>query len=112
MVDQLGRGLALETEDAAIGVIVIGFRFTQIDTHNWTTKLPDNIVQIDRDRTELGREYPITAGVSGGLAPAVKALCDELEWMLPEHDADWSAVARATHVSMVESFGCWVTIAR
>lgn len=83
--------------EQADGVIAIGFRFTQIDTHNWTTKLPANVVQFDRDRKELGREYPIAAGVAGGLAPAVKALCDELDWMLPEFDPDWPEVARATH---------------
>jgi acetolactate synthase-1/2/3 large subunit len=89
--------------ERADGVIAIGFRFTQIDMHNWTTKLPANIVQLDRDPKELGREYPITAGVSGSLAPAVKALCDELEWMLPDHDADWGAVARITHTEWQNS---------
>lgn len=84
--------------ERADGVIAIGFRFTQIDMHSWTTKLPVNMVQFDRDPKELGREYPITAGVSGGLAPAVKALCDELDWMLPEQDSNWPEVARATHI--------------
>lgn len=40
----------------ADGAIAIGTRFTQIDTLNWTVKLPKNLVQIDRDKKELGRE--------------------------------------------------------
>ncbi|MGE5191529.1 MAG: thiamine pyrophosphate-binding protein, partial [Deltaproteobacteria bacterium] len=81
----------------ADGVIAVGCRFTQIDMHNWTTRLPANVVQFDRDRNELGREYPITAGVAGGLAPALKALCDELDWLVPDVDPEWAEYARATH---------------
>src|SRR5262249_16850143 len=65
--------------EQADGVIAIGCRFTQIDMHSWATKLPPNLVQFDRDQKELGREYPIAAGVGGSLAPAVRALCDELD---------------------------------
>jgi acetolactate synthase-1/2/3 large subunit len=86
----------------ADGLIAIGCRFTQIDTLNWTTAMPANLVQFDRDRCELGREYPITAGVAGGLAPALKEVCDELEWMLPDIDPEWRDVARNTHVAWRE----------
>lgn len=79
------------------GVIAVGCRFTQIDTQNWTLRLPKNVVQLDRDANELGREYPISAGISGGLISALSALSDELEWMLPEIDADWPESAHALH---------------
>lgn len=83
--------------EQADGVIAVGCRFTQIDTRNWTLPLPHNIVQFDRDRNELGREFPIAAGVSGGLAPALRSLRDELDWLLPEIDPAWPESARATH---------------
>jgi acetolactate synthase-1/2/3 large subunit len=83
----------------ADGVIAVGCRFTQIDMHNWTTRLPANLVQFDRDRNELGREYPLAAGVAGSLAPAVRALCDELDGLLPDRDPAWPATARATHAA-------------
>src|SRR5207253_2804869 len=41
---------------------------------------------------------PISAGVAGGLAPALRSLGDELEWMLPDIDPEWPEVARATHL--------------
>src|SRR5262245_40065824 len=83
--------------ERADGVIAVGCRFTQIDMHNWNTKLPANLVQFDRDQSELGREYPIAAGVAGSLAPAVRELCDELEREHPEMDQAWGTTARATH---------------
>jgi acetolactate synthase I/II/III large subunit len=76
----------------ADGAIAVGTRFTQIDTLNWTVKLPKNLVQIDRDKRELGREYPISAGVAGSLSKAIGLLCDELTWMEPEIDPHWPAV--------------------
>jgi acetolactate synthase I/II/III large subunit len=81
----------------ADGLIAVGTRFTQIDTLNWVLPLPANIVQIDRDRRELGREYPIAAGVCGGLGPALRDLAEQFEWMAAEPDPEWSAAARSLH---------------
>jgi acetolactate synthase-1/2/3 large subunit len=86
----------------ADGLIAIGCRFTQIDTLNWTTAMPANLVQFDRDKHELGREYAITAGVAGGLAPALREVCDELEWMLPDIDPLWREIAAQAHVAWCE----------
>ncbi|HEY2252198.1 MAG TPA: thiamine pyrophosphate-binding protein [Planctomycetaceae bacterium] len=86
----------------ADGLIAIGCRFTQIDTLNWTTAMPANLVQFDRDKHELGREYAITAGVAGGLAPALREVCDELEWMLPDIDPAWREIAANAHVAWGE----------
>jgi acetolactate synthase-1/2/3 large subunit len=89
----------VELLEQADGLIAVGCRFTQIDTHNWKTSLPANLVQFDRDKHELGREYAISAGVAGGLAPAVREVCAELEWMLPDVDSEWSTLARNMHAA-------------
>jgi acetolactate synthase-1/2/3 large subunit len=81
----------------ADGVIAVGCRFTQIDTLNWKLRLPANLVQLDRDRKELGREYPISAGVAGSLSLAIKELGDELDRRQPEIDPEWPEIGRATH---------------
>lgn len=74
------------------GVVAIGFRFTQIDTLNWTLELPRNLVQIDRDRRELGREYPISAGVGGGLSSSLRALLADLQNQTWSQDPAWKDV--------------------
>jgi acetolactate synthase-1/2/3 large subunit len=81
----------------ADGVIAVGCRFTQIDMLNWKLGLPANLVQLDRDRKELGREYPISAGVAGSLAGALKVLGDEFDRRLPEIDPEWPEIGRVTH---------------
>jgi acetolactate synthase-1/2/3 large subunit len=81
----------------ADGVIAVGFRFTQIDMHNWKTPLPANTVQFDRNPKELGREYPVAAGVAGGLAAALKALGVELDWLGADVDPEWAEFAHTMH---------------
>jgi len=83
----------------ADGLIAVGCRFTQIDTLNWTLKLPPTIVQIDRDRKELGREYPIAAGICAGLGTALEALCDEFDASSADIDREWIASARTNHIA-------------
>ena len=62
----------------ADGLIAVGVRFTQIDTRNWSIPIPPQLVQVDRDEREIGREYPVTAGIVGGLRPSLQSLLDEL----------------------------------
>jgi acetolactate synthase-1/2/3 large subunit len=75
----------------------VGFRFTQIDTLNWTTPMPKNLVQFDRDEEELGREYPITAGCAGSLAPALRSACEDLEGAAATVDPEWATGAKQEH---------------
>ncbi|MBS0262010.1 MAG: thiamine pyrophosphate-binding protein [Planctomycetes bacterium] len=88
---------SLSLLEQADGVIAIGVRFTQIDMLNWTTQLPANLVQFDRDPEELGREYEISAGVSGPLAPLLQAVNEDLEQKPADVDPHWVAQARAEH---------------
>ncbi|MSR57266.1 MAG: thiamine pyrophosphate-binding protein [Planctomycetaceae bacterium] len=85
----------------ADGLIAVGTRLTQIDTLGWSLPLPANIVQLDRDRRELGREAPITAGVSGGLRSALFELSEQLDWMGPNLDPEWSIAAGTAHTAWV-----------
>jgi len=59
-------------------LVAIGVRFTQIDSSNWRMPVPPQVIQIDRDAAEIGRELPVTAGVVGDLTPAIEAIENEL----------------------------------
>ena len=63
---------------AADGLIAVGVRFTQIDTANWTLAVPPCLVQLERDPAEIGREYPVSLGLVGDLAPSLDRLIAEL----------------------------------
>jgi acetolactate synthase-1/2/3 large subunit len=63
---------------AADALIAVGVRFTQIDTANWRMTIPPCLIQIDRDPAEIGREFPVSEGLTGDLAPSIHELIQVL----------------------------------
>jgi len=55
-------------------VLAIGCRFTQLATGNWTLRLPENLIQIDIDETEIGKNYPVKLGITADAKIALKQL--------------------------------------
>jgi acetolactate synthase-1/2/3 large subunit len=74
--------------DEADGLIAVGVRFTQIDTRSWSIPIPPQLVQLDRDDKEIGREYPITAGIVGDLQPSLRSLLGDLKDVQPSSKWD------------------------
>jgi thiamine pyrophosphate-dependent acetolactate synthase large subunit-like protein len=74
----------------ADGLLAIGCRFTQAATGSWSLKPPPSIAQIDIDPTEIGRHYPVAAGVVADAKLALAALLAALPqkqrtpWALPQ----------------------------
>ncbi|MBI3465173.1 MAG: thiamine pyrophosphate-binding protein, partial [Planctomycetes bacterium] len=75
---------AREVLSAADALIAVGVRFTQIDSRDWKMPVPPCLIQFDRDPREIGREFPVTAGVVGDLMISIPALTEELgDWPAP-----------------------------
>jgi len=60
-------------------LLAVGTRFSYFPTGGWSLRLPGRIVQIDLDPTEIGRNYPVEAGVVGDAGIALSALESELD---------------------------------
>ncbi len=60
-------------------LLAVGTRFSYFPTGGWSLRLPGRIVQIDLDPTEIGRNYPVEAGVVGDAGPVLSALESELD---------------------------------
>jgi acetolactate synthase I/II/III large subunit len=71
----------------ADGLLAVGCRFTQLATGSWTIPLPKSIAQIDIDRDEIGRHYPVAAGVRADARLALQAI---LETMPAEPRLPWA----------------------
>lgn len=61
----------------ADGVLAIGCRFSQACTGSWQLKLP-LLAQIDIDRAEIGRHYPVTLGMQADAKEALSVLLEQL----------------------------------
>jgi acetolactate synthase I/II/III large subunit len=77
-------------------LIAVGTRFQGYNTQNWALKLPPTIVHFDVDAGEIGRNYPVAAGVVGDAKLALGGLLSALEGRAPAPDPAWGEqVARA-----------------
>ena len=73
----------------ADGLLAIGCRFTQATTGSWALQPPRSLAQIDVDRAELGRHYPVTLGLH---ADARDALPELLKLLPAAPRPPWAAV--------------------
>jgi benzoylformate decarboxylase len=67
--------------------------------HYYTEAAPiperTHVVQLDEDRTELGRNYPAQLALHGGIAPTIRALTRMTTGRCPEAEARLDAAKRA-----------------
>ncbi len=59
-------------------LIAVGTRFTQEATANWRTVLPRNLVHIDIDIEEIGKNYPVAVGLPADAKLALAQLIEAL----------------------------------
>ena len=59
-------------------MLVVGSHMSQLDTSEWTMRMPRTIVQVDVDPAEIGRNYPVAVPVVGDAGLAVQSLVDAL----------------------------------
>ncbi|MGH9194866.1 MAG: thiamine pyrophosphate-binding protein, partial [Acidimicrobiia bacterium] len=92
----MGKGSISEDHPLAVGTMVrqpetadllgnadlmlaVGTRFTGMSTGNWKLSLPPQLIHIDIDVAEIGRNYPIRHGVKADAKHALAALAKALE---------------------------------
>jgi acetolactate synthase-1/2/3 large subunit len=62
-------------------LLVVGARLGQIETRDWSLRLPKTLVHVDIDPTVIGRHYPATVGVVGDARRALEQIAKTLEGM-------------------------------
>ena len=81
-------------------VLILGFRFSDLATCNWTEGMPfvreNTFVQVDVEADEIGRKYPVAAGLVGDVRETVIELIEVLRGGdgLVESRADWLDAVR------------------
>lgn len=66
----------LEETDA---LLAVGTRFPAADTAGWTVKISPNVIQIDADPREIGKNYPILEALVGDARVVLGQLAAEVE---------------------------------
>lgn len=73
----------LETCDL---MLAVGTRFKEIETERWRLKLPEQLIHIDIDPAEIGRNYEVSAAVVGHAKPALEGLLERYRGAAPSRD--------------------------
>lgn len=64
---------------ASDSMLAVGTRFSYFPTGGWSLRVPERLVQIDLDPTEIGRNYRATVGVVGDAELSLRSLADSLD---------------------------------
>ena len=73
-------GVAQAAMKAADLVIAIGTRFTYRDTGNWSLQIPQPLIHIEADVSEIHKEYSATVGISANPKLVLQQLNDALSY--------------------------------
>ncbi|MCP4784021.1 MAG: thiamine pyrophosphate-binding protein [Fuerstiella sp.] len=72
-------------------VLAVGCRFSQVATGNWELPIPENLIQIDIDEDELGRNYPARVGICGDAKVALAEINEALDTQPHSGTVLWNA---------------------
>ncbi|MDE0637435.1 MAG: thiamine pyrophosphate-binding protein [Candidatus Poribacteria bacterium] len=73
-------GVAQAAMKAADLIIAIGTRFTYRDTSNWSLQIPQPLIHIEADVSEIHKEYSATVGISANPKLVLQQLNDALSY--------------------------------
>lgn len=59
-------------------MLAVGTRFNLWDTRNWTLPIPNQLIQIDIDKTQFGKNYPCKVGIAGDAKAVLEQLLEQL----------------------------------
>ncbi len=71
--------------------LAVGCRFTEIAFQSWTVPVPERLIHVDIDPSEIGKNYPAEVGIVADAKLTLQALIDQLrgctsradEWLGP-----------------------------
>jgi acetolactate synthase-1/2/3 large subunit len=75
-------------------LLAVGTRFTELETAAWSLRLPDRVAQIDVDSAEIGRNYPVVAGVVGDARLVLEQLAELVADTRPDRGSEVAEVKR------------------
>jgi len=72
------RDILQEFLDNCDLMLALGSRFSALSTGEWALRLPERLIQIDIDPSEIGKNYPTAIGITGDIKKTVQAILAQL----------------------------------
>ncbi len=97
-----GSSLTRSILEKADCVIVIGSSMSGISTNRWTLELK-NIIQIDFDASQIGKQYPVSCGVVGEINETLDLLMDKIEPVYENERKTWISELKQRRKEWIDS---------
>jgi thiamine pyrophosphate-dependent acetolactate synthase large subunit-like protein len=85
-------------------MLAVGTRFTAMATSQWKIELPSQLIHIDADPSEIGRNYPVRLGIAGHAKAALEVILDGLDSQQSQKDGA-GRTSRARHAAFERARG-------
>jgi len=86
----LARGGPIEEVLAEADVVLaLGTRFSATSTKNWTIKFPENLIHVDIDEAEIGKNYATKVGIVGDAKLVLQRMLFQLKNRIQVTKAGW-----------------------
>jgi acetolactate synthase-1/2/3 large subunit len=79
----------LEPWQQADAVLAVGTDLDEIASAGWTMPTPHDLIQIDVDAAQVGRNYPVAVGLVGDAATVLDQLAAALDRPAPAESSAW-----------------------
>jgi acetolactate synthase-1/2/3 large subunit len=89
----------------ADALLAIGTRFTAMATAQWKMELPSQLIHIDADPAQIGRNYPVRLGIAGDAKAALQVLLERLDSPRKRDGTLRAAVARKAAFDRAFQYG-------
>jgi len=73
-------------------MLAVGTRFSSLSMNRWTLKVPENLIHIDIDREEIGKNYPTKIGIHGDAKAVLREIAVKLQSMPRSDRSDWRKI--------------------
>jgi acetolactate synthase-1/2/3 large subunit len=70
-------------------MLAVGTRFSSLSMSRWALKVPENLIHVDIDREEIGKNYPAKIGVCGDAKAVLREIAVKLQTMPKSDRSDW-----------------------
>jgi len=70
-------------------MLAVGTRFSSLSMNRWALKVPENLIHIDIDHEEIGKNYPARIGICGDARAVLSEIAVKLQSIPKSDRSDW-----------------------
>jgi len=75
-------------------MLAVGTRFSSLSMRHWSLKVPENLIHVDIEHEEIGKNYPAKVGVVGDAKSVLQQIAKRLRSMPRINRSDWGRLCK------------------